>query len=65
MMGCAPWVSPCKGSMENCITLDKMVIAPTAKSPPYFWREALKQTEITPSVDCITNGDMPKAKQGA
>ena len=42
-----------------------MVIAPTAMSPPYFSSEALKQTDSTLSVDCITNGDSPSRMQGA
>ena len=37
---------------------------PTAISPPYFNKEELKQMEMSPSVDCITKGDMPSAIQG-
>ena len=33
---------PCSGSMENCMTLERIVIAPTAVSPPYFNRLVLK-----------------------
>ena len=50
--------------MENCITLAKIVIAPTAISPPYLCREVLKQTDRRLSVDCIIKGETPSAKTG-
>ena len=46
------------------MTLDKIVIAPTAIVPPYFFRETLKQIVKTLSVNCIINGDKPKKMQG-
>ena len=63
-MGCPPWVIPCRGSMANCITLDRTVMAPTAKSPPYFKREELKQSTNRLSVACMTKGETPRAMQG-
>ena len=50
--------------MANCITLVRMVIAPTAISPPYFKREELKQMEIMLSLDCIIKLDSPRARLG-
>lgn len=50
--------------MENCITLVRIVIAPTAVSPPYFSREELKQIFRILSVDCITKGLNPSSTQG-
>ena len=55
---------PCMGSMANCITLVRMVMAPTATSPPYFKSEELKQTAITLSVDCMIKVAAPNATQG-
>lgn len=49
--------------MANCITLVRMVIAPTARSPPYFKSEELKHTEITLSLDCMINTEEPNARQ--
>ena len=64
MIGCAPCPKPCKGSIANCITLVRIVIAPTAISPPYFNNEELKQTWMTLSLDCITKVESPRARQG-
>ena len=50
--------------MANCMTLDRMVMAPTARSPPYFSREALKHTEMTLSLACMMNAAVPRATQG-
>ena len=50
--------------MENCITLDRMVMAPTAMSLPYSCSWVLKQMEMTLSVSCMTKGDRPRATQG-
>ena len=50
--------------MANCITLDKIVIAPTAKSPPYFNNDELKHNIKTLSVACIAKGATPKAIHG-
>ena len=61
MIGLAPCVKPVSGSMQNCITLVSIVIAPTAMSPPYFRREELKLRNRTLSVICMTNGDTPSA----
>ena len=55
---------PCKGSRANCITLLRMVMAPTARSPPYFNRDELKQTEITLSLACMVKVARPNAMQG-
>ena len=63
-MGWAPCPSPCSGSMANCMTLVRMVMAPTARSPPYFSSEVLKHTEITLSLACMTNRALPSARQG-
>ena len=63
-MGCAPCAIPCGGSMANCMTLVKMVMAPTAISPPCFRSEDLKQTEITLSLACMIKVAMPSATQG-
>ena len=41
-----------------------MVILPIATSPPNLDSCMLKHNEIKLSVDCITNGAMPKAKLG-
>ena len=41
-----------------------MVIAPTARSPPYFWSETLNATVSRLSVDIMTNGDAPRASAG-
>ena len=64
MIGCAPCPSPCSGSMANCMALVKIVIAPTAISPPYFNREELKQMEIMLSLDCMTKVAAPSATHG-
>ena len=64
VMGCAPWHKPESGSMENCIILPRIVIAPTAVSPPYSSREELKQMFRILSVDCITKGLSPSRIQG-
>ena len=64
MIGWAPCPSPWSGSIANCITLVRIVIAPTAISPPYFWRELLKHTEITLSLACMINVATPRARQG-
>ena len=50
--------------MANCITLERMVMAPTAMSSPYFRSEVLKQTEMTLSLACITKAERPRATQG-
>ena len=50
--------------IANCITLVRIVIAPTATSPPYLSSDELKQTETMLSLDCITNVESPKAIQG-
>ena len=50
--------------MANCITLVRMVIAPTATSPPYFSREELKHTEIMLSLACMTKVESPRARLG-
>ena len=55
---------PCSGSMANCITLVRIVMAPTAMSPPYLSREALKHTEMTLSLACIVNVARPSATHG-
>lgn len=51
--------------MENCMTDESIVIAPTAILPPYFNRDELKHTMITLSLACITNGDIPSATHGS
>ena len=56
---------PCSGSMANCMTLERMVMAPTARSPPYLSSEKLKQTEITLSLACMIKAAAPKAMQGS
>ena len=43
------------------MTLVRIVIAPTAISPPYFSREELKHTDITLSLACIINAAVPSA----
>ena len=50
--------------MANCMTLARMVIAPTARSPPYWRRLVLKQTLRMLSVNCMIKGDTPRARQG-
>ena len=65
MIGCPPCVSPCSGSIANCITLDRIVIAPTARSPPYFNNEELKHNTRILSVDCMINGAAPRPIQGS
>ena len=50
--------------MANCMTLYKIVMAPTASVPPYLSRETLKQMEMTLSVNCMIKGDAPKNTQG-
>ena len=44
--------------------LTKIVMAPTASSPPYFCREELKHMLIRLSVAFITKGETPSAKTG-
>jgi len=46
------------------MTLVRMVMAPTARSPPYFSREELKHTKMTLSLACMTKEDDPSAMQG-
>ena len=53
------------GTIINCIAVTRMVIAPTAKSPPYFRSEVLKHTVIILSVNCIIKGESPSAIHGA
>ena len=55
---------PERGIMANCITLERIVMAPTAISPPYLSRDELKQTDITLSLDSITNEARPSATHG-
>ena len=55
---------PCKGSMANCMTLERMVMAPTAMSSPYFSSEELKHMEITLSLACMMKVAVPSATQG-
>ena len=50
--------------MANCMTLVRIVMAPTAMSPPYLKREELKHTEMTLSLACMMNGARPRARQG-
>ena len=50
--------------MQNCMTLVRIAMAPTAISPPYLWRDVLKQTEITLSVNCMMNGETPSPMLG-
>jgi hypothetical protein len=50
--------------MANIITLVKIVMAPTAVSPPYFSREELKHTEIMLSLACIIKPDSPRTRLG-
>ena len=50
--------------MANCMTLVRMVIAPTAISPPYLSKEELKQTEITLSLACMMKEESPNARLG-
>jgi hypothetical protein len=50
--------------MASCMTLVSTVIAPTAVSLPYFSKDELKHTAIRLSVDCMMNGDNPRARQG-
>ena len=64
MIGCAPCPRPCSGSMANCMALVKIVMAPTAISPPYFNRDELKQMEIILSLDCMTKVAAPSATHG-
>ena len=61
-MGWAPWDIPCKGSIPICITDAEIVMAPTARSPPYLRREELKHTLIMLSVLCIINVLIPRAR---
>jgi len=51
--------------MANCITLVRIVIAPTATSPPYLSSEELKHTEITLSLDCMIKAALPSAMHGS
>ena len=39
-------------------------MAPTAISPPYFWRDELKEILITASVAFIIKGEIPSARTG-
>lgn len=64
MIGCAPWVRPDRGRDKICIILVSMVMEPTAKSPPYFCREVLKQMLTKLSVLCMIKGDRPRARTG-
>ena len=50
--------------MANCMTLVRMVMAPTAMSPPYLSKEELKQMEMTLSLACIMKVDRPSARLG-
>ena len=50
--------------MANCITLVRMVMAPTAISPPYRSRDELKQTVTILSLDCMIKAASPSAIQG-
>ena len=51
--------------MASCMVLVSTVMAPTARSPPYFSREVLKHTAMRLSVDCMIKGDKPRARQGS
>ena len=46
------------------MTLVRIVMAPTAISPPYFSREELKHTEMILSLACMINVASPRATQG-
>ena len=43
----------------------RIVIAPTAMSPPYFSSDELKHTEITLSLACMMNVASPSAMHGS
>ena len=51
--------------MANCMTLEAIVIAPTAMSPPYFSSDELNESTSRLSVDCNDEGAKPSARQGA
>lgn len=46
------------------MTLEHIVMAPTAMSPPYLRREELKQTDIMLSVLCIMKVARPRVMTG-
>ena len=46
------------------MTVEKIVMVPTAMSPPYFSRERLKDMVRILSVICMTQGDRPRASAG-
>ena len=42
MIGCPPWHIPCSGKVASWLTLVIIVMAPTARSPPYLERLEVK-----------------------
>ena len=64
MIGCPPWQIPCNGNVASWLTLVIIVIAPTARSPPYLDKLEVKLIDKILSVDNMTNVDMPRARHG-
>ena len=51
--------------LSTCMTLEQMVMAPTALSPPNREREELKEMFTRLSVDCMIKGETPMASTGS
>ena len=64
MIGCPPWQIPCNGNVASWLTLVIIVIAPTARSPPYLDKLEVKLIDKILSVDNMTNVDIPRARHG-
>ena len=54
MIGCPPWHIPCSGKVASWLTLVIIVMAPTARSPPYLERLEVKLMDRILSVDNMT-----------
>ena len=61
MMGWEPWATPVRGRLTNWNMEKRMVMALTAKSPPYFSIWTLKQICIMPSEVDMKKGEAPNA----
>ena len=64
MIGWPPWQIPCSGNVASWLTLVMIVMAPTARSPPYLDRLEVKLMERILSVESMTKVEIPSARHG-
>ena len=59
MIGCIPCVIPCTGIVIICMTLIRIDMDPTYRSPPYLCSPVFSVIVTRLSVLCIINGEIP------